>query len=165
MNVDRILTILKEHEVDYLLIGGMNFMLRHLPLLTFDVDIWIDDNPDNRLRCVQALDGLKATWGATEESWGPVNGRNAAWLEIQGVYCLATPDGALDVFRRVAGLPSWAECRERAVLSKTAGGVPFLGLCDADMLRCQYALPEGIRHSERIRHLEASSGSAGGGVR
>lgn len=154
MNVDRILEVLREQEVDYLLIGGMNFMLRHLPLLTFDIDIWIDDIPANRRRCACALSQLQATWGATEETWGPVDGKHPEWLEAQGVFCLMTPHGALDVFRQVAGLPSWSECRNRSVAATTASGVPFQGLCDADMLRCQYALPESLRHPERIRHLE-----------
>jgi hypothetical protein len=38
MNVDEILGELGAAGVDYLLIGGMNFLLRHEPELTFDVD-------------------------------------------------------------------------------------------------------------------------------
>ena len=34
MNIDRILTELNHHGVRYLLIGGVNFMLRHKPVLT-----------------------------------------------------------------------------------------------------------------------------------
>lgn len=163
MNVDRILSAFRGQEVDYLLIGGMNFLLRHLPLTTFDVDVWIDDTPANRQRCARALAQLEAAWGTTDETWGPVAGSNPAWLETQAVFCMTTPYGALDVFRQVAGLPSWAECRERAISSETDGGVPYLGLCDADMLRCQYALPEGLRHPERIRHLESLSRPKAGG--
>jgi hypothetical protein len=37
MNVDEILRTLNQEHVDYLLIGGMNFLLRHLPELTYDV--------------------------------------------------------------------------------------------------------------------------------
>ena len=33
MNVDHILKTLNAHEVAYLLIGGMNFLLRHAPVL------------------------------------------------------------------------------------------------------------------------------------
>ena len=39
MNVDEILGSLNTEQVDYILIGGMNFLLRHIPELTFDVDI------------------------------------------------------------------------------------------------------------------------------
>ena len=47
MNVDRILGALNEQCVDYILFGGMNFLLRHVPELTFDVDIWVRDNDAN----------------------------------------------------------------------------------------------------------------------
>jgi len=46
MNFDRIFALLAEHRVAYLLIGGVNFMLRHKPLLTYDEDM---------LRCQMAL--------------------------------------------------------------------------------------------------------------
>ena len=39
MNVDHILETLNGHQVVYLLIGGMNFLLRHTPVLTYDVDV------------------------------------------------------------------------------------------------------------------------------
>ena len=39
MNIDKILHALSDADVDYILIGGVNFLLRHEPELTFDVDI------------------------------------------------------------------------------------------------------------------------------
>ena len=45
MNIDRVLQALAKNEVDYLLIGGMNFLLRHAPEITYDIDVWIADNP------------------------------------------------------------------------------------------------------------------------
>ena len=47
MDVHLILQTFNAHRVDYLLIGGMNFLLFHEPVLTFDVDLWIDDVPEN----------------------------------------------------------------------------------------------------------------------
>ena len=43
VNVDAILTSLNDRRVEYLLIGGMNLLLRHRPVLTLDVDVWIHD--------------------------------------------------------------------------------------------------------------------------
>ena len=34
MNIDHILQMFNASEVEYLLIGGMNFLLRHEPVLT-----------------------------------------------------------------------------------------------------------------------------------
>ena len=54
MNVDRILETFNRHQVACLLIGGMNFLLRHQPVLTFDIDLWISD--EDMLACQLALD-------------------------------------------------------------------------------------------------------------
>ena len=36
MNIDRVLQLLAKNEVDYLLIGRVNFLLRHAPEITCD---------------------------------------------------------------------------------------------------------------------------------
>ncbi len=71
MNIDRILDELNRHKVAYILIGGVNYLLRHKPVLTFDIDIWIEDNPANRQRCQRALEELDAEWGLTDDQCAP----------------------------------------------------------------------------------------------
>lgn len=154
MNVDRILDTFNRHKVDYLLIGGMNFLLRHAPVLTYDVDLWIDDTPENLARCEKALAELQAEWGASENEWGPVAGRAPGWMARQGVFCLTSPSGAIDVFRSVKGLEAWSTSRATAQAAATAAGTAFCGLSDADMLRSQMARPEAERDAQRIRILK-----------
>ena len=153
MNVDEILATMNRHGCQFLLIGGMNFMLRHQPILTYDVDLWIEDTADNRRRCELALTELNAQWGATDKSWGPVATLPAGWLDAQFVYCLTCPQGALDIFRQVAGLDNWQACWSKSVLESTAANIEYRGLSDDDMLRCQMALAEGLQKPERIRVL------------
>lgn len=153
MNVDRILETFNRQQVDWLLIGGMNFLLRHQPVLTFDVDLWIADTPENGHRSERALAELDAEWGPTDADWRPVRQLKAGWLERQAVFCLTSPHGPIDIFRAMRGLPDWNEAAARAVASKTAGGVAYRGLSDADMLACQLALDEHERKPERIRVL------------
>lgn len=153
MNVDRILGALNEHGVAYMLIGGMNYLLRHEPVITLDVDLWIEDTADNRARCEEALKALDAEWGPTDDEWGAVARKTAGWLSSQPVFCLASPSGAIDVFRIVQGLESWSVCRERAVEGKTAAGVPYVGISDRDMLASQEALPASEQKPDRIRAL------------
>jgi hypothetical protein len=157
IDIDHVFDVLNGQHVDYLLIGGMNFLLRHQPVLTFDVDVWIDDTPANRARCEAALIELDAEWGPTETEWGPVRRFAPGWLELQAVFSLTTKAGALDVFRHLAGAGSWAACRARAVRGRTSGGREFWGLSDKDMLACQYALDEPLRKLDRIRYLEKLS--------
>lgn len=158
MNVDRILETFSAHQVAYLLIGGVNFLLRHAPVMTYDVDLWVEDSPENARRCEQALAALGAEWGASVETWQPVAERSPGWLDQQSVFCLTSHLGAIDIFRSVRGLPDWQTCRQRAIACRTAGGVDYLGLSDEDMLRCQLALPEEERKQERIRALRKALG-------
>jgi hypothetical protein len=156
MNVDHILSTLNATNVRFLLIGGMNFMLRHQPILTYDLDIWIEDSESNRLACESALVALDAEWGPTEATWGPVKQLPAGWLAAQGVVCLATPHGALDVFRAVAGLDDWQTCWNRGVSEQTALGTSYRGISDEDMLHCQTALEPGSQKSDRVKTLRAA---------
>jgi hypothetical protein len=153
MNVDEILQTLNEEAVDYILIGGMNFLLRHLPELTFDVDIWVRDEPSNLARLNSALQRLGAEWGPTEAQWAPVSS-DSKWLQSQVVFCFTTRHGALDVFREVRGLEGqYEKCRQRALPSRTSTGVMLTGLSDRDMLACQEALPQSERKERRVQVL------------
>ena len=153
MNVDHILAIFNQHQVEYLLIGGMNFMLRHEPVLTFDVDLWIDDTDENRRRCELALAALDAEWGPTDATWEHVGSKPAGWIEAQGVFSLLSPHGAIDVFRAVRGLGDWSASRQSAVRELTSGGIEYYGLSDEDMLRCQLALDAAMQKTARIQSL------------
>jgi len=156
MNVDHILQTFNVCEVEYLLIGGMNFLLRHEPVLTYDIDFWIRDTSANLARCDAALSQLEASWGPTEDSWRPIS-QQSGWLARQTVFCLTSPAGAIDIFRTVTGLPSWETCRTRAAIGQTAALVEYYGLCDEDMIACQLALPEGQRRQARIESLQRAT--------
>lgn len=159
VNVDHILATLNVQEVEFLLIGGINFMLRHRPILTFDVDVWIRDTAENRARCESALALLGAEWGASESDWGPVSRMRPGWMTRQPLFAFSTTYGALDVFRHLAGLDDWDAAHARALPGRTADGTSFLGLSDRDMLACQEALPEHERKMERINILRQQLGS------
>lgn len=157
MDVDRILSTFNAHRVDYILIGGMNFFLNHAPVATFDVDLWIDDGPDNRTGCHEALAALEAEvclepkgviWQKVADLDGP------RWLEQQAVHYLFSPAGPIDVFRFVPGLEAGfralkGSCPERA----TPAGVPYRSLNDALMIQCQLALDKPVRKLDRLRAL------------
>jgi hypothetical protein len=134
----------------------MNFLLRHKPVLTFDVDIWIEDGDDNVRRCEEALAEADAAWGARDDDWGPVREKPVGWLRSQRVFCLTSPYGAIDVFRAVRGLDSWQRSCAESVQGVTAARVRFRGLSDADMLKCQLALDEADRKLDRILELKGA---------
>jgi hypothetical protein len=155
MNVDAILESFARQEVDAILIGGMNFLLRHRPVLTYDVDFWVKDTDENLVRVSAALRELHAEWGRDDASWKPVP-EGSAWLRNQPLFCLTSAEGAIDIFREVKGLQGqYTACRARCNECRTASGIPYVSLSDRDMLACQMALPEGVRHQDRIAYLES----------
>src|SRR5262245_15108140 len=153
MNVDAILDSLNAQRVDYILIGGMNFLLRHVPELTFDVDIWVKDTEQNLQLLNKALHNLGAEWGPTEKEWRPIS-EDWRWMGVQPMFCLTTRHGALDVFREVRRLENRHDkCSRRADPSKTATGIPYASLSDEDMLKCQESLPVGQQKVQRMETL------------
>ena len=161
MDIDHILAVFNRQEVRYLLIGGVNFLLRHKPVLTFDVDFWIEDSDGNRRCCELALAELDCEWGRTDEAWGPVARMPAGWMSQQAIYCLSSPHGAIDVFRHVHGLSDWQGCLAKSVAGRTAAGTAYRGLSDEDMLRCQLSLDPTSQKVDRIRDLREALSSDG----
>ena len=161
MDPGRILQIMNEHDVDYLLIGGLNFFLRHDPVATLDVDLWIADSEENRRRCEHALAELDAEWGKGDEDWGPVADKNPDWLNHQSVFCLLSPHGAIDIFLSVAGLADWQACASRALREEISEGVEYLGLADEDMLLCQQALEPAMQRKDRMARLQQALAGEG----
>jgi hypothetical protein len=160
MNVDEILRALNDEQVDYLLIGGMNFLLRHEPELTYDVDVWVRDDATNLERVNRALRALAAEWGATDRDWRGVPD-DWHWLRGQACFCVTTKHGALDVFRDVRGLEGrFAECGTAAVPSKTAQRVPYLGLADEHLLACQGSVAGTRAESKTGCHVAAGDRTA-----
>jgi hypothetical protein len=154
--IETIIGTLNQHQVEYLLIGGLNFLLRHQPYFTYDVDIWINDVDENRLRTHHALIALEAEWGATEATWAKVESFAPNWLQQQAVFCLYTKAGSLDIFRQVAGLVNWVNSFRQAVSIQTIHGTTCWGISDQDMLNCQLALPVEQQKQDRIRVLRTA---------
>lgn len=162
INVDVILQTFNDCGVRYMLIGGMNFSIRHAPYTTEDIDLWIEDSGTNRAACQRALAMLDAEWGKGDEDWGPVSEKPDGWLMRQGVFSLYSPHGAIDIFRAVTGLADWESSFAQVVVEQTAIGTKYYGLSDADMLRCQMALKATDQKAERIRTLRDATVRRGG---
>ncbi len=153
LDYERVFRVMNECSVKFLLIGGLNYYLVHRPVSTQDIDLFISDNVENRRRCELALEELGAQWGRNDEDWGPVEQKMPGWLSYQGVYCLLTIAGPVDIFRSVAGVASFdralVDSKELIVGSKTV--VRLIGT--KDLLACQMAIPETARRQDRVKHL------------
>jgi hypothetical protein len=133
-------------------------MLFHRPVLTFDVDILVEDKKDNLKRLNEALAAMKGEWGKTESSWQAVP-EDSKWLERQPLFCLTTQYGPLDIFREVPGLENkFEECWQLGREGKTSEGIVFKGLSDYHMLECQLVLEPEDQKPERIKILRTALG-------
>lgn len=155
LNVDAILTAMNDWRVNYLLIGGVNFMLNHEPVLTSDVDLWVEEAGENLARLQQALLVIGAEWGQESALRKPIP-LKPDWLQGQEHFFLTSRHGALNVYRVVKGLENkYEEAKWRASLKRTSSGVAYRSLSDQDMLTCQLALPLAQQKPARIARLQA----------
>jgi len=153
LDYERVFRVMNQCSVEFLLIGGLNYYLLHRPISTQDIDLFINDDVENRRRCELALEELRAQWGRNDDDWGPVGQKMPGWLSYQGVYCLLTIAGPVDIFRSLAGVASFdralVDSKELIVGSNTV--VRLIGT--KDLLACQMAIPETARRQDRVKHL------------
>jgi hypothetical protein len=156
LDIEEILTVFNRIGVRYLLIGGVNYALRHDYVITVDIDFWVEDTAENLAKINNALRELKAEWGPSEHNWRLVP-EDPAWLKRQSAFCLTTPLGPVDIFRSVFGLENqFEECYARSLLCKTPRGIRFQSLSDQDMLQCQEVLDSASQKLDRMKTLRAA---------
>ena len=150
----RVFSAMNTNGVSYLLVGGLNYFLRHKPVTTQDIDLFIDDSPQNRQLCEIALIELGAEWGRRDEDWDKVSAKPKGWLSGQSVFCLLTRFGPVDIFLSLPGLPSFSEALLRSVSFEIEQSIQVRLISTEDLLACQMAIPEVYRKRERIAHLQ-----------
>jgi hypothetical protein len=150
----RVFSAMNTNRVSYLLVGGLNYFLRHKPVTTQDIDLFIDDTPQNRQHCEDALIELDAEWGRRDEDWGDVSAKPKGWLSGQSVFCLLTQFGPVDIFLSIPGIPCFSEALQRSELFEIDPSSQVRLISTEDLLACQLAIPEVYRKRERIAHLQ-----------
>ncbi len=109
--------MLREHEVDFVVIGGLAVALHGYVRATKDVDIVPEDSRDNLTRLWDALTDLEAQPAELAEFRAeemPVTFSLDGLIEGGGNWILHTRLGRLDVMQWVAGVESYADLRASA---------------------------------------------------
>jgi predicted nucleotidyltransferase len=89
-----ILRILREHRVDFIIVGGVCAVLQGAPINTFDLDIVHSRKPTNLDRLIKALEALNARYRTSgHEKLKP----RASHLASSGHQLLMTLSGPLDL--------------------------------------------------------------------
>jgi len=92
--------VLSDHEVEFIVVGGVAAILEGAPISTFDLDIVFRRSPENNLRLAAALREVNALY---RDPAGRHIVPDAAKLDTIKVNLLATDLGDLDVLERIRG--------------------------------------------------------------
>jgi len=112
LDAERILRVLAEHSVDYVLIGGLAVQTHGHVRTTNDADLMPAPTPANLKRLAQALRALDARVLNPGEENLTIDAR---MLPRATIWQFATRDGGVDVIHEVPGGSPYAELRERAL--------------------------------------------------
>lgn len=104
-----VLRVLKNHEVQFVVVGGIAARLRGAPLLTQDVDITPARQSGNLERLAQALEELGARLRTATEPDGVPFPFDPRLLEASNVWTLTTIHGDLDLVMSPAGTDGYPD--------------------------------------------------------
>ena len=147
-----LLRVLREHNVDFLVIGAVAVAAHGYVRGTKDVDIIPEPSRANLERLLAALTTLDARQDSGEEM--PVR-LDLDGLAQGGNWFLATRYGRLDLMQAVEGARSYETLREGAIV---IAGTAYVGL--DDLIAMKHAAGRDLDHVD-IRALEEARGSAG----
>ncbi len=134
---DKVLGVLKEHGVKFVLIGGFAAVVYGSPYLTTDVDVVPEWTKGNLERLSVALDAMHARIWTASEPQGLPFGHDAASLGNTNMWNLVTDHGRLDVTFVPTGTTGYDD------LARDAHHLVILGV-DVDVA----ALADVIRSKE-----------------
>ncbi len=111
---DEVIRVLHDHQVQFVLIGGLAATLHGSAHPTFDVDITPDDSPENLTRLSAALRALNARIRVEGIEGGLPFDHDANTLARMTVLNLVTRAGDLDIAMHPAGVATFAEWNAHA---------------------------------------------------
>jgi len=112
---DKILAVLRDHGVRYVLVGGFAAVIHGSPYVTVDVDVVPDRSEENMRRLSDALRALNARVWTSSEPEGIPFGHDARSLAGNNVWNLVTDHGRLDVTFVPAGTTGYDDLARDAV--------------------------------------------------
>ena len=118
LDAARILRVLSEHEVAYVVIGGLAVQAHGHTRTTQDIDLMPDPAPENMQRLAGALHALG---GRAAGERRPLPGHRLRALLDASVASLDTDVGGVDVHQRPPGAATYEDLRARALVVEVAG--------------------------------------------
>jgi predicted nucleotidyltransferase len=128
LDAERILRTLADHDVDYVLTGGLAVQTHGHVRTTNDADLIPAPNPSNLRRLADALRSLDARVLNADEEGVEID---ATMLPRATIWQFVTRDGGIDVMHEVPGGRSYRDLKEGALHVQLGDiDVPVVGLDD-----------------------------------
>jgi hypothetical protein len=139
LDAERILRTLAEHEVDYVLIGGLAVQTHGHVRTTNDADLIPAPDPANLQRLAEALRSLDARVLNPGEEHTEID---AKMLPRATIWQFVTRDGGIDVMHEVPGGRSFGELSRGALRVRLGDfDVPVVGLDDLIQMKLARGRP------------------------
>ncbi len=135
---DRLIAVLRAHDVQFVLIGGLAAILQGSPYPTEDLDITPKRERENLQRLSEALAELDAHVYTASEPDGLPFGHSAESLADSGVWNLVTSAGRLDISFVPNGTDGYPDLH-RDALNVEINGVAIEVANLADIIRSKEA--------------------------
>lgn len=127
-DAERILKVLADHEVDYVLVGGLAVQTHGHVRTTIDADLIPSPEGTNLVRLATALRALRARVLNPGHEGAEID---AGMLPRATIWQFDTQAGGVDVLHEVPGGSPYAELRRRALVVDLGDtSVPVVGLDD-----------------------------------
>jgi predicted nucleotidyltransferase len=118
---ERMLAVLREHGVRFVLVGGFAAVIYGSPYLTTDVDVVPEWSKENLERLSAALESMHARVWTASEPGGLAFNRDAASLGDADMWNLVTDHGRLDLTFVPTGTSGYEDLARDAVHLKILG--------------------------------------------
>jgi hypothetical protein len=112
---ERILHVLGEHDVDYVIVGGLAVQTHGSVRSTVDIDVYPRPEPSNLARLADALNALEARVLNPGSEGLRID---AKALPRATMWQFSTAHGAIDVLNDAPGAPPYDDLRSRALVVK-----------------------------------------------
>jgi hypothetical protein len=112
LDAQRILEVLAEHAVDYVIVGGVAVQTHGHVRTTVDIDVY--PRPE-RVNLTRLADALNALGARTLNPGSEELAIDAAMLPRATMWQFSTPHGAIDVLHDAPGAPPYEDLRSRAL--------------------------------------------------
>lgn len=153
LDAERIFRALAEHEVEYVLIGGLAVQTHGHVRTTNDADLVPAPDPDNLGRLAAALRSLDARVLNPGEEETEID---AGILPQATIWQFLTRDGGIDVMHEVPGGRSYDELRKEVLRVRIDDiEVPVVGLDDLIQMKLARARPVDLADVASLTDPEA----------